>query len=221
MQNISTQQTNIDNCETDADVYRLRRLQRMNLLRQRKLGHHQWHNFKLSRNLRRKAQYNSRQHRNTEQHKIARAHMNPSMRYIVILKDALWHKQSRSLLTYEQLQHFRKVDSDRHHAARAHLTDEHRKQILSQDAFRHKLMYFSRYPIHKEYREQIIQRVLQHHMSKCKSGVCNAECHYREIYDYVGSEKERTKIRDARPKSRFSWNYTNIAKNMPIYFRKK
>lgn len=184
-----------------------RRMKRMNLLREKNLGHHQWHEWKLNR---RKVQHNERQQKNTEQHRMARAHMkveNFMKCEHIKYKDADRHRKSRLLLSNEQLDYFRHQDADRHRAARANLTDDDRKKIRQKNAFQHKMVYTWKYVVGDRLNREVT-RVLEYHRHECKQlGECPAQCNYREIYDYVHNEEERLLIQKSRPGCHFRWKY--------------
>ena len=166
----------------------------------------------------RRARDKKRQELNTTQHRAARASIAGShdikciiKRDDTLIRDALRHRRSHALLNNQQLKHVRKKNADQHRTARAHLSHWSRQQILHKDAFRHKLAYLSIYPIYQERLNKIVNEVLQYHKRVCKPGLCTDKCNYREIYKYAG-EDETDKIRRARPKCLFRYNYRFIAK---------
>ena len=208
-----------NNHDIAVQVCRLRRLQRMDLLQKRKLGHYQWRQWKSSIIKCRHMQDKKKQELNTNQHRITRASIARShdikciiKRDDTLIRDALRHKLSRSLLNNEQLKHLRKKDADRHRTARDHLSPESKQQILQKDAFRHKLEYLSTYPIHEEILNKNVNTALLYHKRVCKPGLCTAKCNYREIFKYADKD-ERNKIFEAKPNCRFKYNYRSIAKD--------
>lgn len=193
-----------------AEACKRRRTKRINLLRERKLGHHQWREWKLTSITRRKLHDNEQRQKNTEQHRMARALMrmeNFMKCEDIKFKDADWHRKYRLRLSNEQLDHFRRQNADRHRTARAHLTDEAKKQVRQTNAFQHLMARCRKY-----YEVACLKRkvtcVLEYHRKECKKlGGCEPQCKYREIYKYVDNEDERQLIRESRPECHFRWKY--------------
>ena len=193
----------------NVEACRCRRLQRMNLLRERKLGHHQWNHLKLKMMQYRKLRDTKRRQQDKVQHSIARAQKS-DRHWVTQFRDAKRHRNLRLHLSEKELQHVRMKDAQRHRTARANLTDEQRKRVRQKNAFQHKMAYNSwwrSFPDMERDRKKIVEGVIQYHNQKCKSlGHCSDQCNYREIYNYV-SNKEQQRIREATG-CRFRWKYS-------------
>lgn len=196
--------------DLDVEGCKRRRMTRMNLLRERKLGHHQWQKWKLNFITRRKLHNNEQQQKNTEQHRIARARMrleNFMKCENIKFKDADRHRKSRLLLSNEQLDYFRHKDAEQHRVARAHLIDEDRNKIRQKNAFKHLILRLARH-CEVAFFNREVTRVLEYHRHECKQlGQCSAQCRYREIYDCVHNDEERQLIQQSSPGCRFRWKY--------------
>lgn len=203
---------NNNNINNPVESSQCRRLRRMNILRERKLGHHQWKGLKLKMMQYRKLRDNKRRQEDKVQHRIARVQKR-DRHWIEQYRDARRHRNLRLHLSEEELQHVRMQDAQRHRTARANLTAEQRERLRQKNAFQHKMAYIScRHNIHDILgeEERIANNVIQYHNQKCKSlGHCSGECNYREIYKYVSNEEQRH-IREATGECgcRFRWNYS-------------
>ncbi|KAL3769813.1 hypothetical protein ACHAWU_010321 [Discostella pseudostelligera] len=199
---------NNNNINKPAESSQCRRLRRMNILQERKLGHHQWKHLKLKMMQHRKLRDNKRRQADKVQHRIARVQKS-DRHWIEQYRDAQRHRNLRLNLSDEELQHVRMQDAQRHRTARANLTAEQRERLRQKNAFQHKMAYIpcQYFPGEKQ---RIVDRVIQYHNQQCKSlGHCSDQCNYREIYRYVSKEEQR-RIREATGECgcRFRWNYS-------------
>ena len=101
---------NNNNINKPVESSQCRRLRRMNILRERKLGHHQWKGLKLKMMQYRKLRDNKRRQEDKVQHRIARVQKR-DRHWIEQYRDARRHRNLRLHLSEEELQHVRMQDA--------------------------------------------------------------------------------------------------------------
>lgn len=188
------------------EASRLRRLRRMNLLRERKLGHYGWNHLKLRMVQDRNLKEQRRREKNTIQHRMARQAWTGFKKLDYRFMDGLRHKIAREHLSNEQLQHVRVQDAERHRISLAHLTNEQREQLRRKNAVHHRLACFYKKPYSNQ-EKQFKDNIIKYHNQECKPlGQCTTKCNYRELYEYI-NEDERKRIQETIPNFRYKWDY--------------
>ena len=195
-----------DNNTACVEAARLRRLRRMNLLRERKLGHYGWKDLKLGMIQNRKLKDKRRREKNTIQHRMARQARTGFKKFDHRYMDGLRHKIAREHWSNEKLQRVRTQDMERHRIALAHLTNAQRQQLRKKNAVRHRLTRYFKTK-YSDAEKQFIDNIKKYHNRECKPlGQCTAQCNYRELYKY-SDDDERKRIRVANPTLHYRWDY--------------
>jgi hypothetical protein len=176
------------------EASRLRRLRRMNLLQERKLGHYGWKDLQLRMIQYRKLKEQRRREKNTIQHRMARQARTGFKKLDHRYMDGLRHKIAREHWSTEQLRRVRTKDAEQHRIAQAHLTNAQRQQIRKKNVVMHQLARFRKRK-YSDREKQYINNIIQYHNQNCKPlGQCTTECNYREIYEYIPDNDERKRI---------------------------
>ena len=188
------------------EASQLRRFRRMNLLRERKLGHYGWKDLKLKMIQNQKLVDKQRREKNTIEHRMARQARTGSKKLDHRFMDGLRHKIAREHLSNEQLQRVRTQDAERHRTALAHLTNAQRQQQRKKNAVLHRLARFYKKK-YSDREKQFKDNIIQYHNRECKPlGQCTAKCNYRELYNYIDLD-ERKRIQEAIPTFHYKWDY--------------